>query len=411
MGTFSQIANSVPPALSPFNAKKGEDFFGVQAKLSVGKSNDKYEAEADRMADKVVSNKQNNASTSFFSAAPIVQKNQGTEVKKEDQTENEVQQKPLAATVNPLQWQSIQKCDCDNENIQKKEEDGTQTETTANADFEKKLNSTKGGGTALSEDTKAEMESGFDTDFSNVRIHNDSSAVQMNQEIGAQAFASGNDIYFNEGKYNPESTSGKHLIAHELTHTVQQTGTIQRKMGDGHDLKSPRFSGEPKLESAFDDESYIQIGSQGQQVSKIQQALEDSGNPLPKYGVDGIFGPETQGAIRNYQTTNHLLVDGIVGPETMESLDEYFSKPKPKIPPVHPHVCEILQDDPESPTSQKTLFPLNTLSPDLKKAADGAPTVELPNGESAIKCKIPPKEKNVQNYADARFRQSLRDLK
>ena len=74
----------------------------------------------------------------------------------------------------------------------------------------------------MNHDTKNEMESGFGTDFSGVRIHNDSNAVQMNQELGSQAFTNGNDIYFNEGKYNPESDSGKHLLAHELTHTVQQ---------------------------------------------------------------------------------------------------------------------------------------------------------------------------------------------
>jgi Domain of unknown function (DUF4157) len=49
--------------------------------------------------------------------------------------------------------------------------------------------------------------------------------------LGAQAFTNGNDIYFNNGKYNPNSKDGKHLLAHELTHTVQQSGgkTIQKQ--------------------------------------------------------------------------------------------------------------------------------------------------------------------------------------
>jgi len=76
---------------------------------------------------------------------------------------------------------------------------------------------------------KNEMESGFGTDFSNVKIHTNSNAVQMSKELGAQAFTHGNDIYFNKGKFNPSSKEGKHLLAHELTHTVQQKGAIRKK--------------------------------------------------------------------------------------------------------------------------------------------------------------------------------------
>ena len=66
------------------------------------------------------------------------------------------------------------------------------------------------------------MESSIGVDFSNVKIHTDNSAVQMNKDLHAQAFTHGNDIYFNSGNFNPESKDGQHLLAHELTHTVQQ---------------------------------------------------------------------------------------------------------------------------------------------------------------------------------------------
>ncbi len=77
------------------------------------------------------------------------------------------------------------------------------------------------------------MESGFGADFSDVKIHTDSSAVDMSNNLNAQAFTHGNDIYFNSGKYDTSSTSGQHLLAHELTHTLQQGGShsIQRKKG------------------------------------------------------------------------------------------------------------------------------------------------------------------------------------
>jgi hypothetical protein len=74
------------------------------------------------------------------------------------------------------------------------------------------------------------MESRFGTDFSDVKIHTGSEAVQMSKELNAQAFTVGNNIYFNEGKYSPNSHAGKHLLAHELTHTVQQGGVMQKKI-------------------------------------------------------------------------------------------------------------------------------------------------------------------------------------
>ncbi|MGK7947778.1 MAG: DUF4157 domain-containing protein [Xenococcaceae cyanobacterium] len=53
----------------------------------------------------------------------------------------------------------------------------------------------------------------FGTDFSDVKVHTDSSAVQMNQDIQAQAFTHGQDIYFNSGKYSPDTNEGKSLLA------------------------------------------------------------------------------------------------------------------------------------------------------------------------------------------------------
>ena len=74
----------------------------------------------------------------------------------------------------------------------------------------------------MGDSIKGEMESGFGADFSNVRIHNNSEAHGMSKDLNAQAFTHGNDVYFNEGKYSPRSQEGKVLLAHELTHTIQQ---------------------------------------------------------------------------------------------------------------------------------------------------------------------------------------------
>ncbi|WGH74150.1 DUF4157 domain-containing protein [Tenacibaculum tangerinum] len=267
----------------------------IQPKLNIGKPGDKYEVEADKAADQIVA-KGNDTTNSFF--APNIQNKNEEEVQKQEANEQEIQQKPLVDSISPVvQLKSENTLQKQEEEIQQKEEEEVQKsedeevqqypeeeiqtkKETADAPFtgdviqqqpeediqekeeeeiqekeeeevqqlqmsggddnsslESNLSSSKGGGSSLPSSTKNEMESGFGADFSGVRVHNDSNAVQMNQQLGSQAFTNGNDIYFNEGKYNPQSDSGKHLLAHELTHTVQQgaspaANNVQKSEGE-----------------------------------------------------------------------------------------------------------------------------------------------------------------------------------
>ena len=74
-------------------------------------------------------------------------------------------------------------------------------------------------------DVRAHMESAFGADFGNVRLHTDANADVLNRTLGADAFTTGRDIYFRQGRYDPDGTSGRRLLAHELTHVVQQAGS------------------------------------------------------------------------------------------------------------------------------------------------------------------------------------------
>ena len=79
----------------------------------------------------------------------------------------------------------------------------------------------------------AQMNKAFGVDFCYVRIHHDAAAATLCRELHADAFTHGQDIYFNEGMYNPHSDEGKKLLAHELTHVVQQNpAVVQPKMDD-----------------------------------------------------------------------------------------------------------------------------------------------------------------------------------
>ncbi|HYF32563.1 MAG TPA: DUF4157 domain-containing protein [Chitinophagaceae bacterium] len=96
--------------------------------------------------------------------------------------------------------------------------------------MEHRLSTSKGGGQSLPEETRSKMEGSFGADFSQVKVHTNSTAVQLSKDLNAHAFTHGNDIYFNEGKYDPSSKDGSRLLAHELTHTIQQgaSASVQR---------------------------------------------------------------------------------------------------------------------------------------------------------------------------------------
>src|SRR5690606_35000434 len=88
--------------------------------------------------------------------------------------------------------------------------------------------------TGLSEQERLFFEPRFNHDFSNVRIHTGARATQSARQISARAYTIGNHIVFNEGQYQPHSEQGQRLVAHELTHVVQQ--------GDGMAAKSVQRS-------------------------------------------------------------------------------------------------------------------------------------------------------------------------
>ena len=84
-------------------------------------------------------------------------------------------------------------------------------------------------GVPLPHETRDFFEPRFGYDFSNVKIHTDAVAAKSARSINALAYTSGNNIVFNQNQYSPETDSGKKLLAHELTHVVQQTSEIRRK--------------------------------------------------------------------------------------------------------------------------------------------------------------------------------------
>lgn len=98
-------------------------------------------------------------------------------------------------------------------------------------EIEKEIEIARGGGRELEPGVRAKMESAFGHGFGGVRVHTDDRADELNRALGARAFTTGRDIFFSRSEYNPDSRSGRELLAHELTHVVQQEGAaVQAKL-------------------------------------------------------------------------------------------------------------------------------------------------------------------------------------
>lgn len=184
----------------------------IQAKLTIGEPGDKYEQEADETARQVVQR---------------IHQPQSEKLQRESlpDEEDELQMKPegniqresLPDEEDELQMKPM---------VQRVSDGGM----AATQDLEASINQARGGGQPLANNIREPMEQGFGADFSRVKVHTDTQSDQLNRSIQAKAFTTGQDVFFRQGAYEPGSRGGQELIAHELTHVVQQSGIIQRKV-------------------------------------------------------------------------------------------------------------------------------------------------------------------------------------
>lgn len=109
----------------------------------------------------------------------------------------------------------------------------------------------KGGGSSLDKGVRSEMEAKLGHDFSDVKIHTDGKAAEAATSVQAKAFTTGNEVVFNAGNYQPDTSEGKHMLAHELTHVVQQrNGDVAgTSRGDGTKVSDPSDSFEREAEA------------------------------------------------------------------------------------------------------------------------------------------------------------------
>jgi Domain of unknown function (DUF4157) len=168
----------------------GSNGMVIQAKMTIGVPADKYEQEADRVAQQVVQQLNAPSSQESILGEPIQRQ-------KREENGKALMMKPLA------QGQPV----------------GGMAATQY---LESSINRARGGGQPLEAGLQQTMGQAMGVDFSGVRVHTDHQADQLNRSIQAKAFTTGKDVFFGQGAYRPGSPSGQELIAHELTHVAQQ---------------------------------------------------------------------------------------------------------------------------------------------------------------------------------------------
>ena len=183
----------------------------IQPKLIIGDSQDQHEQEADQLGEKV-------AQKLDMKKSPVSDSPSDSD----DQSSSGSGESPPGDPNNS---------DSSGISLQRKEKSGGGM--TVSAELTSRLQQSQGQGQELSPDIQREMGEAFDSDFSSVKIHNNNESEAFSKQLNARAFTYGQDIYFNQGEYDPNSNRGRRLLAHELTHVVQQGGDIIRRQDHG----------------------------------------------------------------------------------------------------------------------------------------------------------------------------------
>jgi hypothetical protein len=246
---------------------------GIQAKLKVGPPGDIYEQEADRVAEEVMrmpepqmqrqpGEEEEKIQTTQLAEqiTPLVQRQVEEEEEEKIQTKKLPCQTPSVTINEELRRQSEE--EEEEEKLQAKALPSQLPDLTPN--LEARINAIKGGGQPLPKSLQNFFEPRFGYDFTQIRMHTDAEADMLNHALNSQAFTIGQTMFFRQGAYKPDSLSGRKLLAHELTHAIQQNGRgagiqlIQRDLReDIEDFLDEERGSLPRLTSASNREQII----------------------------------------------------------------------------------------------------------------------------------------------------------
>lgn len=308
---LNQTRQRLMPSKSEFDFAK----IGIQAKLKVSQPRDMYEQEADRVAEQIMrmSGSDNIGSIVSKDEKRINPKCLACEMDKDEKGDENIN-----TSRKPLPMSSFEN------NYVNTSESG---------------NIRSGGGSPLDNDIKEIMESRFGYDFSRIRIHRNTKATESAQLLNALAFTVGQDLVFSQGQYAPRTYEGQRLLAHELSHAIQQTSEPNPYRHTSNPIKSEA--------SQVSNETRIVVG------------------PTPRLRTAPMVA-------RQIRTTN---VHELSGPE----LDEEFVRVRDWL------LGHSMIELDYAPASEY----LNEIEKELRQRASGS------NEQSTSDMQIPPENKNL----------------
>ena len=211
----------------------------LQTKLEVSHPSDFYEQEAEDVAHRL-------SAMPAPGPQPAVQRQTASEKEEEKEKEHQgVQRKPLAGSIHSLAQREVNP---DEDKDKDKDKKTLQRATSPESDHDESNGvlphadkavsaASTSTGQPLPSNLRRKFEQGLGADLSAVRVHTGPESVEANKAISARAYTTGSDIHFNKGQYDPGSLEGQHLLAHEVVHTVQQSGVGPHQDDEGGRMK------------------------------------------------------------------------------------------------------------------------------------------------------------------------------
>ena len=239
------------------------------------------------------------------------------ESKKVQRKPEEEKDKVQKKAQNPEEDEKVQKKeekDKKDEKLQRKETSPSPQATTGNY-----ISSMNGKGNPLPAQANAFFSSRMGYDFSEVKVHTDKEAADSAKDLNAKAFTVKNNIVFNEGQYNPESTEGKRLMAHELTHVVQQGSSKKEKKH-----KANNNLGSHTNDSTVQRMPLLNAAAEKAAIAHNRKLFDNKSVMIIQLitgsKVDGDMGPLTAESIASFQTANGLVPNGKVDDATLDAM-------------------------------------------------------------------------------------------
>ncbi|TFG90959.1 MAG: DUF4157 domain-containing protein [Candidatus Atribacteria bacterium] len=243
----------------------------LQTKLRIGQPGDKYEQEADRVADQMV--RMPEPQIVSGNNLHIQRAYPGFE-------ENELNRQP----------------------IKEEEEEKIQAKTAldfnpeVDSGIENQIQSIKGGGRPLSEGERTFFEPRFGADFSQVRVHTDTQAAEAARGVNARTFTMGHDVVFGNGEYAPGTGEGRRLMGHEPTHVIQQKNTAmftntEQNRQNGFIAQSFENETERNSRAIKSSDPLVNMPTSNKSIMRMSPEHTSSSSSLP---YDTTYGPSTE---------------------------------------------------------------------------------------------------------------------